>query len=116
LKPKHAHARVTRGAVFQPPLKAPTGASYNPLIQQLAQRPFPILIYQSESKGPYVTGCFVLGSVCVAYALINGHTILLDPLVDPSLFVKVTFGLVCSAMFGFGCAAFYRVFAHIANL
>ena len=69
-----------------------------------------MLIYQSESKGPYVTGCFVLGSVCVLYSVVNGQTILFDPLVEPSYFVKATFGLVCSAMLGFGAAFFYKVY------
>jgi hypothetical protein len=70
-----------------------------------------VLLYQGESKAPYITGCFVIGGLLTVYAVTNGSN-LIDPRVDLNSWVLGGFAVVCVGM---QCIGFF-MFSKVRNL
>ena len=83
--------------------------TFNPLAKQLAARSSPTLLYQAASPVSYITGCYVMGGFCFAWAGVNFWNVIVSPPADLSLFVYGAMGGLCFLMCCFGAYCIYKV-------
>ena len=75
---------------------------YESFSESLARRPSPTTLYEAPSPRLYITGCWVLATLCFAYAVSNFESLYLHPPENISSWIPTTVGAVCVGMFCFG--------------
>ena len=106
------HASAARAAPRkQPPaiLSSPRSGAFRPELVRFLNKDVPTILVQSSSPLVYKFGMYMLASFCLSYSAINYFSVLHDPPVRASRFVRGTYGSVCIVMALFGSACLFKV-------
>ncbi len=89
--------------------RARNPSAYTPFAQSLALRPSPTLLYQVHSQTSFTVGCYVVGGVLVALAVINFYNEYLHPFERTWAYLPTMMAGVCLAVLILGLWVIRRV-------
>lgn len=83
--------------------------AFRPELVRFLNKDTPTILVQSSSPLVYKLGMYMLASFCLSYSVINYFSVIHDPPIRPSRFVRGTYGSICIAMAIFGGVCLYKV-------
>ena len=102
-------ARAISRKQAPPILPSPRSGAFRPELVRFLNKDAPTILVQSSSPLVYKFGMYMLASFCLSYSAINYFSVLHDPPVRASKFVRSTYGSVCIVMALFGSACLFKV-------